>query len=361
MKNWQKLKQDPSRIEYLRVREWVLDAIRIFFKQQQFLEIETPLLVHSPDTEPNIAVFKTQLEMFDGSVRDGYLTTSPEFSLKKMLAAGVGNCFQICKAFRNGEVGSTRHNPEFTILEWYRVNADYTAVMKDCEELLLFMLRYIDDRRTKQDRIALGEPESQATVLKFQGKEFDLSSGWERISVVESFAKYAQIDEVTLLSDEGLKEAGRKKGYQVTAQTSHQEIFDQIFMNEIEHQLGSTRPTIIYEYLASQAALARKKPADPRFAERFEFYISGLELGNAFSELTEWEEQEQRLYNDMEERKNTAKPTYEIDHDFVSAVKSGFPSSGGIAVGVDRLVMLMSDAPSIVDTLALPATDLWDL
>lgn len=360
-KQWQLYKEKASIRHALQVREWVIDAIRIFFKQDGFMELETPLLVHSPDPEPSIAVFQTELKMFDGTKRTGYLTTSPEFSLKKMLAAGVGNCFQICKAFRNGEVGSTRHNPEFTILEWYRTNADYTAVMDDCENLLLFILHYVADRQANGSRIALGEPKSNTTELQFQGKKYDLSTGWERITVSEAFKKYADIDQATLLDAPLLLAAAVQKGYQITPETTYQEAFDQIFMNEIEHHLGAEKPTIICEYLASQAALARKKPSDPRFAERFEFYIAGLELGNAFSELTEWQEQEERLQADVDERTKLGLPSFEIDHDFVTAVKSGFPPTGGIAVGVDRLVMLMSDAESIVDTLALPAKDLFDL
>lgn len=360
-KQWQLYKDRPDIQHALQVREWVIDAIRIFFKQSGFMELETPLLVHSPDPEPSIAVFQTELQMFDGSTRAGYLTTSPEFSLKKMLAAGVGDCFQVCKAFRNGEVGSTRHNPEFTILEWYRTQADYTAVMEDCEDLLLFILRYVADRQADGSRIALGEPKSDATELQFQGKTFDLSKGWERITVSEAFEKYAGIDQDTLLDATKLLAVARDKGYQITEETTFQEAFDQIFMNEIEHKLGAEKPTIICEYLASQAALARKKPSDPRFAERFEFYINGLELGNAFSELTEWKEQEERLQADVDERAELGLPTFEIDHDFVAAVKAGFPPTGGIAVGVDRLVMLMADAESIVDTLALPAKDLFEL
>ena len=360
-KQWQLYKEKPELQRALQVREWVIDAIRIFFKQSGFHELETPLLVHSPDPEPSIAVFQTELQMFDGTKRAGYLTTSPEFSLKKMLAAGVGSCFQVCKAFRNGEVGSTRHNPEFTILEWYRVNADYTAVMKDCENLLLFILRYVADRQSDGQPIALGEPLSSATELRYQGKSFDLSTGWEVLTVSEAFHRYANIDQATLLSTEGMLQAARDKGYQVTEQTTYQEVFDQIFMNEVEHFLGATKPTIICEYLASQAALARKKPTDPRFAERFEFYINGLELGNAFSELTEWQEQEERLQEDVDQRAKLGLPTFDIDHDFVDAVKAGFPPTGGIAVGVDRLVMLFSDSESIVDTLALPAKDLFEL
>ena len=210
--------------------------------------------------------------------------------------------FQICKSFRNGEGGSSRHNPEFTILEWYRIEADYTDIMRDCENLFRFIQQQV-------------QPDSPR-FLKFRGKEYDLSQNWERLSVAEAFQKFAQISTDVLLDETLLKRAAQEKGYQISPETTWEEVYNQIFLNEIEQHLGKDRPTILYDYPASQAALSRKKASDPRFAERFEFYLDGLELGNAFSELTDWQEQLKRLQEDREEKIRIGRIVFDVDMDF---------------------------------------------
>lgn len=347
MKTWQLLSHDSSAIKPFKIREIVIDTIRSHFKSEGFLEVETPLLCENPGTEPYLEVFKTTLKAQNYQDRPGFLVTSPELFMKKLLAAGVGSCFQICKSFRNEEGISAFHNHEFTILEWYRVNADYTHVMNDCENVLLSILRAVTGT-------------AEATVLTYQGKEYDLSLGWERISVAEAFEKFAGIDVDTLLSTEKLLKVGAEKGYAVLESTGWEEIYNQIFLNEIEPKLGVTKPTIIYDYPASQAALSKRKDADPRFAERFEFYLAGLELGNAFSELTDHDEQRARMQEDLELRKKLGKYAYNLDEDFFTALKMGLPPTGGIAVGVDRLVMLFADVPTVRDTLFFPIHEVFD-
>jgi len=347
MKTWQKLAASNAAIRPFKIRETVLDTIRSFFKKEGFLEVETPLLCENPGTEPYLEVFKTTLKAQNFSDRPGFLVTSPELFMKKLLAAGVGSCFQICKSFRNEEGVSAFHNHEFTILEWYHVDADYTDVMTDCENLLLRILRTVSGDET-------------AIILTYQGKEYDLSPGWERISVAEAFKKYANVDIDELLTEESLLKIGQEKGYSVTETTDWEEIYNQIFLNEIEPNLGKAKPTIIYEYPASQAALSKRKESDPRFAERFEFYIGGLELGNAFSELTDSDEQRARMQEDLEMRKKMGKYSYTLDEDFFTALKMGLPRTGGIAVGVDRLVMLFADVASVRETLFFPINEVFD-
>jgi len=327
----------------LLLREAVIDAIRLFFKSQKFHEVETPLFVAHTDPELSISPFMSTLDQVSSQYQ-GFLTTSPEFAMKKLLAGGFGNIFQICKSFRNGEPISSRHNPEFTILEWYRTESDYTDIMDDCEQLLFFISRALNDE-----------------FLEYQGKTYDLSKSWLRISVAEAFLQYAGIDEKTLHDPKAFLATAKEKGYVVTSENSFQELFDQIFANEIEPHLGFETPTILYDYLASQAALARKKPSDPRYAERFEFYIAGIELGNAFSELADWQEQLERLEAQNAERKKLGLPVVGVDQDFVAAIRSGIPQTGGIAVGVDRLVMLFVDETSITNTLLFPAQDVFSL
>lgn len=343
MKKWLELAQSKDKRPFI-VRSQVIDTIRAYFKAAGFLEVETPLLVENPGTEPYLEVFKTTLKAESYPDTNGYLVTSPELFMKKLLAAGVGSIFQISKSFRNGEGISSFHNHEFTILEWYRVNADYTTVMSDCEGLLLAILRQVS-----------GDP--TATTCMYQGKKYDLSAPWERISVAQAFTKYVGVSTEELLDENALKEVALGKGYAVTATTTWEEVYNQLFLNEIEPNLGTSKPTIVYDYPASQAALSKRKATDPRFAERFEFYIGGLEMGNAFSELIDAKEQRQRMVDDLALRKKLGKYEYSLDEDFFTALEMGLPQTGGIAVGVDRLAMFFADVPSIRDVVFFPTSD----
>lgn len=304
--------------QYL-VREKVVDAIRTFFKGRDFHEVFTPILVPVPSIEPNLEVFKTELRTSKGIKRDGYLIMSPEFSIKKLLAGGIGNCFEITKCFRNEEEVSRLHNPEFTMLEWYRTNADYMDIMEDFEQLFI--------------KIVSGNK------LTYQGETYDLTPPWPRVRIAEAFQKYAGCD-VLKISDSD---------------------FYKIYFNKVEPELlKMKKPYFIYDYPISQASLSR--PAkDPRFAERFEVFLAGLELGNCFSELTDSKEQKKRFEIEKTFRQAQGKTDYPIDEDLIEALKSGLPEVSGIAVGVDRLVMLAADVPSISETLFFPGGELFDL
>jgi lysyl-tRNA synthetase class 2 len=344
MKTFQKLKQDPSLWSRYWMREQVIDAIRVYFKTKGFHEAEVPLLLPTPSTEPFLEVFKTELKDDQGHAWDGFLPSSPEFALKKLLSAGSGSVFTITKSFRNGEGRSSRHNPEFTILEWYHTPGDYMDVAEDFAELMISINH------------AMGK---SGTTMTYQGSEYELSGPWEKISVAEAFEKYAGINTETMLDEEKLKVVGKQKGYQITDKTTWEEIWNQIIANEVEPQLGKTAPTILYDYPIAQAALARKAK-DPRFAERFEVFMAGFELGNCFSELTDWREQEARCLADLAERKNLGRTEFPMDTDFIEALKMGMPETGGIAVGVDRLVALFADTPDIADTLFFPVSELFN-
>lgn len=357
MKTFQKLKENPELWQRYLVREKVIDAIRAYFKAEGFHEVEVPLLLPTPSTEPFLEVFKTQLVDDQGHKWDGFLPSSPEFALKKLLAAGSGSIFTITKSFRNGEGRSSRHNPEFTILEWYRTPGGYMDVARDFEGLMRYILNILQGSELCKQV----EKQSSEPCLRYQGKEYDLSSTWERISVSEAFEKYAGIDTETMLDKEKLLLAAKKKGYQVDESTTWEEIWNQVIANEIEPKLGQKGPTILYDYPVSQAALSKKKVSDPRFAERFEVFMAGMELGNCFSELTDWREQEARCLADLAERKALGKTEYPMDKDFIEALKMGMPETGGIAVGVDRLVALFADAPDIADTLFFPVSELFSL
>jgi lysyl-tRNA synthetase class 2 len=317
--------------------------MRAYFKGEGFMEVETPKLLPQPSTEPFLEVFETTLKFAEGDSYRAFLPSSPEFSIKKLLAAGIGSCFEICKSFRNGEGRSSRHNPEFTILEWYRVQADYNDTMRDVERLFL----------------AINKALGRGTELPYQGKIYSLKTPWERISVAEAFQKYAGIDTNTMLSEAKLLEAGKRKGYTIEQNTTWEEIYNQIMFNEIEPKLGLYTPTFLYDYPVSQAALSKKKVDDPRFAERFEIFLAGYELGNCFTELTDWKEQEQRCLDDLAVRKKLGKTEYGMDTDFIEALKLGMPECSGIAMGVDRIAALFADVPDIAQVLFFPVDDLF--
>ena len=362
MKQWQKYKNDQVIRQKLQLREWVMDGIRIFFKKQGFAEVETPLFVASPDPEPTIELFETFHKANNYSVK-GYLNGSPEFMMKKLLAADSGNIFQICKSFRNGEPVSSRHNPEFTILEWYRVEADYQDIMTDCEQLFIFLHQYVSALKNKKLAHAYDLDKVSETDLQlhFSGRKYDLSPGWQRLGVSQAFEKYASISPDELLDERSLLSQAKAKGYQVNESTTYDDAFYQIMLNEIEPFLGETKPTFLYDYPTSQAALSKKKVTDPRLAERFELYLGGLELGNAFSELADWQEQKARFENQLSTREKNGQSHWKVDADFISALQEGFPRCGGIAVGVDRLIMLFADAAEIKEVLFFPADEVFDL
>lgn len=343
MKTWQKLKHNPTLWRQYFVRERVVDAIRQYFKGQGFHEVEVPLLLPTPSTEPFLEVFGTKLMDDQGNNWKAFLPSSPEFALKKLLAAGSGSIFTVTKSFRNGEGRSSRHNPEFTILEWYRTPGNYLDVGADFEQLL------------KSISLAVG---GDGKKLIYQNQEYNLAPPWERISVAQAFQKYAGIDIATMLDEKKLKAVGQSKGYQIGKRTTWEEIWNQILVNEIEPKLGVSGPTVLYDYPIAQAALAIQAK-DPRFAERLEVFMAGMELGNCFSELTDWREQERRCLEDLAQRRKLGKTEYPMDTDFIEALKLGMPETGGIAVGVDRLVALFADVPDIAETMFFPAAELF--
>lgn len=353
MKTWQKLRAHPEFWERYFVREKVLTAIRRFFLDRNFHEVETPYLTGSLPPESYLDIFETTLLDRNRNPKRAFLPTSPEPFLKKLLVAGIGNCFALPKSFRNTETSSMTHNPEFTILEWYRVDANFTNIMDDCEELLVFINAYLQRSRP-------GYGTTKSTEIMYQGKRVDIGAPWERLSMVESFRKHAKMDLTQALTRQTIAPIAEKKGYTVRDTDGWEELFDQIFLNEVEPNLGRGRPTILYDYPMQLAALSQKKKLDPRFAERFEFYIEGLELGDGYSELTGWKEQLARFHLEHEERKRLGKVDHPIDMDFIDALKTGMPKSGGIAVGVDRLIMLFADVKDIADTMFFPAGELFE-
>ncbi len=356
------MRQNQFFTEKLLLREQVIRAIRKFFDQETFHEVETPLLVKSPGTEPYLEVFSTKLKDEQGNSQAAYLLTSPEYAMKKLLVAGLDKIYQICKSFRNQESFGNNHNPEFTILEWYRANADYSKIMDDFARLMLAISVALQSYYQTQDsdfaQYILSRLKDDR--VEYLGKIYNLQSPYHKMTVAEVFAQYLKINDQDLLDRDKLFYLAQKLNYPLTKTESWDDLFYQIFLNEIEPQLAKLdHPVIIYDYPLSQAALAKKKPDDLRFAERFEVYVAGLELGNAFSELTDYQEQENRLKSELRLRKKLNKTDYHLDQDFIEALKLGMPESGGIAVGVDRLIMFFAGVTDMNEVLFFPAQEIF--
>ncbi len=350
--NYKRMLIDHSMRDQLIGRTRIMAAIREFFLSRDFIDVDTPELVRLPGMEPYLDVFQTSFEADFSAEKQlkeqMFLITSPEYAMKKLLVGGLERIFQITKAFRNKETFSERHNPEFTILEWYRSYASYLEIMDDTEELV----KYLWEKFGKRD--ASGALQR----VVYAGKGVDVMAKWERLRVIDAFAKHAGIDAATFGDEAAMRAVVKARGYAVSDAANFDDLFYTIFLNEIEPRLGETVPTILYDYPVSMAALSKRCEGDERFAERFEAYIGGLELCNAFTELNDPIEQEKRLRQEREERAAAGKLLYNVDETFIDALKFGMPPAGGTALGVDRLIMLILGVSDIRDVLFFPHRDL---
>jgi lysyl-tRNA synthetase class 2 len=322
----------------LEARMRLTQATRAFFTARDFLEVETPTLQISPGLEPHLMAFGTELVSADHqSRRPLYLHTSPEFAMKKLLAAGLPRIFQLARVFRNGERAST-HHPEFTMIEWYRPG-DYQGIIDDTGDLM----RHLAE--------AVGR-----SAVTWHGIDCDLAAAPEIITVQAAFDRHA--DGIDLLATAGdvdtLAAEARRIGVRIGAGDRWDDLALRILAERIEPVLGAGRPSFLVEYPAEMAALARLKPGDPRVAERVELYVCGLEIANGFGELTDAEEQRRRFIADMDLKERLYGVRYPLDEDFLAALAHGIPDSAGMALGFDRLVMLLTGAERIDDVLWAP-------
>lgn len=333
---WWDPRRRPDRRPFLEARGKITRATRRWFEDRGFTEVETAALQVSPGNEAHLHAFATQALTSAGEARPMYLHTSPEFACKKLLASGERDIFTLAKVWRNRERGAL-HHPEFTMLEWYRAHEPYQRVMEDCAGLL-----------------AAAADAIEADRLSFRGRQADPFAEPERITVAEAFERFADISLLAALDDrEALAEQARAAGVRIAADDTWADVFSRVIVEKVEPNLGVGRATILYEYPASEAALARRSPADRRIAERFELYACGVELANCFGELTDPAEQRRRFEAEMAEKQRVYGETYPIDEDFLAALALMPPASGG-ALGFDRLVMLATGASRIEQVLWTP-------
>jgi len=324
------------RLPYLQARGRILKVVRAWFEAEGFTEVETPALQVSPGMEPTLAPFETTLQEPDGRARTMGLHTSPEFAMKKLLAAGSGPIFQIARVFRNGERSQT-HHPEFAMLEWYRPDAGW--------------------RQGAEDALALLRVAAQAARPLAPAGGFAPDGRAEWLSVRDAFLRALGFDPLPLQDDPaGLAAAASKAGVAPAAEDGWGDIFFRCLLNRIEPGLGAEAPVVLHGYPARMAALARLDPADSLAAERFEVFAGGVELANGFGELTDAAEQRARFEADRAAIQSDG-GAREIDEDFLAALAHGMPDATGVAMGFDRLVMLAAGASRIDDVIWLPVAE----
>jgi lysyl-tRNA synthetase class 2 len=326
---WWEAARHADRRPLLLARAAIIKAVRAWFEEQGFTEVETAVLQVSPGNETHLHAPRTELIGHDGSRTTRYLRTSPEFAAKKLLAAGEAKIFEFARVFRDRERGDL-HLPEFTMLEWYRANAGYEAIMADT--------------------IVVIAHAAQATGIgrfSFRGATADPFAEPELLTVASAFERFAGIDLLgTIANGEGDRAAlaaAANKRVRITDDDTWSDIFSKVLVEHVEPNLGRGRLSVLFEYPAPEAALARTKAVDPRVAERFEVYACGVELANGFGELTDAAEQRRRFAASMDEKERRYGERYPQDEDFLAAV-AAMPPSSGVALGFDRLVMLASGA-----------------
>ena len=311
-----------ARLPFLHRRALLTAATRAFFEARGYTEVETPYAVPAPGEEVHLRAFRTEREHIDGQREPLWLHTSPEFAMKKLLVAGAGPIFQLARVWRNGE-GSDLHAAEFTMLEWYRPGAGMDSLIEETAAYLQAVL---------------------PPVVNCRGVSTDLTQ-IERLTVAEAFARYVGADVLATADD--APALAKAAGARLRENEGWEDLFFRLLLERVEPRLGRAQPTFLTHWPAAQAALARRDPGDPRVAERFELYVCGIELANAFVELTDADEQRARFEADRERRHAASGADWPLDEDFLDALAFGMPPAAGIALGFDRLAMIASGASTV--------------
>lgn len=341
---WWSKSSHADRRPFLIGRNRVQTALRAFFSSRDFIEVDTATLQVSPGNETHLHAFATEALTIDGEAAPLYLHTSPEFAAKKLLSAGETHIFTFAHVYRNRERGPL-HHPEFTMLEWYRVDEAYEQLMADCADMLKLAAETTGTKR-----------------FSFRGMEIDPFAEPERLTLAEAFDRFAGIDLLASVTASGetdrdlLAALVRNAGMRVAEDDSWADLFSKVLVDRIEPHLGQDRATILCEYPICEAALARPSARDPRVAERFEFYACGVELANAFGELTDAGEQRRRFEHEMAEKARIYGEAYPIDEDFLAAL-AVMPEASGAALGFDRLAMLATGATRIDQVMWAPVAE----
>jgi EF-P lysine aminoacylase GenX len=319
--------KDGSYKTYLQI----IQSIRSFLANNGYLELDLPVLSPALIPEAYLEVFKTEFNYMDEK-QDLFLTPSPELFIKRLLTDGIGDCYYMGKSFRNSEPHSPKHEPEFTMLEWYKVGKDYHYMADQVLKLLQYIAKTV---------------KGDISSIVYQGNSISLEK-WEKYTVAQAFEKYATIKPEILFNEKAFIEAAQKKGY-ITESFTYADMWSQMYAQEVEPHMGMNGyPTILSDYPVQFAALSKPNP-DGVTAQRFEFYIAGLELGNCYTELTDASLQKDRFKQEHKEREISGKISHPVDWGFIESLERGMPDCTGIAIGVERLGMIFSNVQRIRD------------
>ncbi|MGL4241599.1 MAG: EF-P lysine aminoacylase EpmA [Beijerinckiaceae bacterium] len=343
LETWWSPRRHAQRRPRLLARNRIKAAIRAHFESEGFTEVEAAQIQQSPGNETHLHGLRVEAVSIAGERAEAWLHTSPEFACKKLLAAGETRIFDFARVFRNRERGRL-HSTEFTMFEWYRADEGYDRLMADCADVL-----------------ALAAEAGGIREWRHRGRTMDPRQPPERLTLQEAFQRFAGMDLLATVASaetdrDGLAAAAAAAGVRVAFDDSWSDVFSRVLVEKIEPNLGSGRPTILCEYPWPEAALARRKPGNPLVAERFELYACGVELANAFGELTDAAEQRLRFEEDMALKQVIYGERYPIDEELLAALPS-MPQASGAALGFDRLAMLATGADSVDEVLWTPPFD----
>jgi elongation factor P--beta-lysine ligase len=327
------------------IHEWTIQSIRNFFIDRNFHEVDTPTLLAKIPIEPNLYPLKTTWTHRNFTF---YLPTSPESALKRVIAQDIGNCFTIAKVFRDLEDIGPTHNLEFSMLEWYEMGKNYKDIAKTTKELILSSLHSIQQKQNLP----------QSDTINYQNNQINLGGDWYEFTLSELFQKYANIDLSKNLTADQIIATAKSKGYNTDGVTTWEPLYTQIFINEIESKLPQDKPFIIFYYPTQMSPLCQKCPEPVEgFSQRFEFYIGGMEIGNAYTELTDSKALKDNFETEIKFRKENNLPVHPYDQEFIKSCGQ-MPPCAGIGLGVDRLAMLFADTSNIKDVLYFPTSQL---
>jgi elongation factor P--beta-lysine ligase len=353
---WKLLKRNPNLFQRYFVKEYLIQACREFFLNRKYHELESPIMTPALPQERYMNPLSTNVTFGNGTTKKLYITPTTETFNKKILAAGLGEHFVITKVARGLEQIGHNHNPEFTMLEWYHLDADYRDIMSDCEELFRFIKKHLDSKF----KDTLPHPDYVfGDKIFYNGEVIDISEGWDRVSVPEALEtlgiKLEDIQDIT-----EFRKIARDKGYNVSDTDDWQIVFELIFATEIESKFNKNKPTFVYNYPKIMCPLTQANKDNPLVCEKVELYIAGKELGNGYTELRDWEEQYKRFREEETARADAGLEPIEFDHDLIDALKEGLPNVAGIGVGLDRIAMLFANAKYISEINYFPGSD-WDI
>jgi lysyl-tRNA synthetase class 2 len=312
-------------------RSQIIKEIRRYMDDLDFLEVETPMM-HPIAGGATARPFVTHHNALDA---DLFLRIAPELYLKRLIVGGLEKVYEINRSFRNEGI-DTKHNPEFTMLELYQAYGDMQVMMELCEDLISSVAQKVNG----------------TMVVTFDGQEIDFTPPWDRITMLDAIKKYAGLDFAEIKSDEEAQAAAAKLNLKVDKTSTRGEILNEVFEAFVEEEL--VRPTFIYGHPVEISPLAKKNAEHPEYTDRFELFVMQREIANAFSELNDPIDQKERFMRQVEKRANGDAEAQMMDEDYINALEYGMPPAGGMGIGIDRLVMLLTDSPSIRDVILFP-------